>query len=185
MRVFWRKGYSATSISDLTEAIGIGSTSLYAAFGSKDALYAEALQHYACRHAPKIWSGFASAKTARGAVEALLSDSAAVLGKGADDPAGCMVALSAAGEEGNAELGAKVRAARDEGLGVLRERLMKAPPEELPAGITPDALARYVMAVQGGMSLQARDGAGKAELQAIADAAMALWDCGARGEPLA
>lgn len=45
-RLFWQKGYAATSISDLTEAMGIGSPSLYAAFGSKEALYGEALRYY-------------------------------------------------------------------------------------------------------------------------------------------
>ena len=46
MHLFWRKGFAATSISDLTAAMGIGSPSLYAAFGSKEGLYTEALRHY-------------------------------------------------------------------------------------------------------------------------------------------
>ena len=38
-KVFWQKGFTATSMSDLCEAMGIGSPSLYAAFGSKEQLY--------------------------------------------------------------------------------------------------------------------------------------------------
>ena len=42
-RLFWRKGYAATSVSDLTEAMGIGPPSLYAAFGSKEELFSAVL----------------------------------------------------------------------------------------------------------------------------------------------
>jgi AcrR family transcriptional regulator len=178
MRLFWRKGYSATSMSDLTGAMGIGATSLYAAFGSKEALFTEALQHYACRHAPKIWARFEEATTAREAVEALLHDSAEVLARTADDPAGCMVALSAVGDEGHDELGAKIRTVRADGIAKIRARLVRAEPGELPKGIEADALARYVAAVQGGMSLQARDGADATELRQVADAALSFWDAG-------
>jgi hypothetical protein len=38
MELFWRKGYSGASLSDLTAAMGINAPSLYAAFGSKEAL---------------------------------------------------------------------------------------------------------------------------------------------------
>ena len=41
VRLFWSKGYEATSISDLTAALGIGVRSLYAAFGDKKALFDE------------------------------------------------------------------------------------------------------------------------------------------------
>ena len=44
--VFWEKGYEATSMSDLTDEMGIQRASLYGAFGSKSELYAEALAQY-------------------------------------------------------------------------------------------------------------------------------------------
>src|SRR5579862_7020387 len=46
MQVFWRKGYLGTSLSDLTEAMGINRPSLYAAFGNKESLFRKALEHY-------------------------------------------------------------------------------------------------------------------------------------------
>src|SRR6187551_2996735 len=64
-RLFWLKGYEATSIAELTEAMGIGSPSLYAAFGSKEALYAEALRHYCENYDALFWKRFHSAGTAR------------------------------------------------------------------------------------------------------------------------
>lgn len=52
--LFWLRGYEATSISDLTEHLGLGRASLYGTFGSKDALYARALERYCDRHA-EVW----------------------------------------------------------------------------------------------------------------------------------
>src|SRR5271163_1420784 len=46
MHVFWRKGYLGTSLSDLTDAMGINRPSLYAAFGNKESLFRKALEHY-------------------------------------------------------------------------------------------------------------------------------------------
>jgi len=46
MRVFWEKGYEATSMQDLVDATGLLKGSLYGAFGDKQALYMIALVHY-------------------------------------------------------------------------------------------------------------------------------------------
>ena len=178
MRLFWRKGYAAASISDLTAAMGIGSPSLYAAFGSKEALYAEALRAFGERHGPRVWERFRAAPTARAALEAYLMDSAATLAPaGAGDPPGCMVTLSAVEGEGCAALGERVRAMRAEALAALQARLRRGIAEgELPTGLDVAGVARFFLAVQGGLSLQARDGATRAELEAAARAAMAGWD---------
>ena len=48
MEVFWSKGYEGASLTDLTEAMGINSPSLYGAFGSKEGLFREAVELYRC-----------------------------------------------------------------------------------------------------------------------------------------
>jgi AcrR family transcriptional regulator len=177
-RIFWSRGYEATSISDLTRAMGIGSPSLYAAFGSKEALYAEALQHYATKYAPLFWDGFKSAATAREAFTRFLMDSAATLtGSIEDIPLGCMIVLSSVGSEGHLELAKLVKSDRAASLGRLKERVIKGVTEgEIPASTDVHALARFVQAVQNGMSILARDGASRAELEDVARVAMLGWD---------
>lgn len=46
MRVFWSKGFAATSTDDLIAAMGIGRQSMYNAFGDKRTLYLEVLRAY-------------------------------------------------------------------------------------------------------------------------------------------
>ncbi|HWL67185.1 MAG TPA: TetR/AcrR family transcriptional regulator [Geminicoccus sp.] len=177
-RLFWLKGYEATSISDLTEAMGIGSPSLYAAFGSKESLYLEALSFYADHYGDLVWGRYSAAATARQAVECLLLDSAVALTDTCGgNPPGCMVTLSSAGCGEHAELDARMRSARAAMLDRLEARIGKAVAEgELPASTDVQALARFVQTVQSGMSILARDGAGRSELEAVARIAMLGWD---------
>lgn len=178
MRLFWIKGYEATSITDLTDALGIGSTSLYAAFGSKDELYAEALRFYAVTYEDLVLGRFRKAATAREAAFAYLWDSAAAMtGADCDLPHGCMVTLGTVGSDGHAELGDLMRAARGGAFEVLVARLEKAVADgELPGSLDVAKLARFLQTVQSGMAIRARDGAERAELQAVAEMAMAGWE---------
>ena len=46
VQCFWRRGYEATSVRDLSASMGICGTSLYNAFGGKRALFVQALERY-------------------------------------------------------------------------------------------------------------------------------------------
>src|SRR5436309_14908630 len=79
--VFWRHGYEATSISDLTSAMGINPPSLYAAFGDKETLFMEAVERYQQARLAEVTRAFDAERTARGAVERLLKEAAAALAR--------------------------------------------------------------------------------------------------------
>jgi AcrR family transcriptional regulator len=178
MRAFWSKGFEATSISDLKEAMGINSPSLYAAFGSKEALFAEAIRYYVDTVGSDAWASFRSAPTVREAVETYLGITAAALsGSTCDTPRGCMVTLSSVATEGYEELGELVRAERALFLNSLKARLGDAVEAgELRAATDVHTLSRFVQAVLSGMSILARDGATREELEAVVKTAMLGWD---------
>ena len=46
MELFWQRGYAETSTADLVQHLGVNKFSLYAEFGSKQALYEAALARY-------------------------------------------------------------------------------------------------------------------------------------------
>ncbi len=141
--------------------MGIGSPSLSAAFGSKEALYAEALRHSSDSTDAIVWGKFHRAATAREAVCACLQDSAAALsGEREGLPRGCMVTLSSVDSQGHPELDALVRSSRAVAFERLTARLEQAVSAgEFPASVDVPSLARFVQTVQSGLSILARDGA--------------------------
>jgi AcrR family transcriptional regulator len=176
MVLFWRKGFAATSMNDLCDAMGVRSPSLYAAFGSKEALYLEVVERYVETEGPPIWGKLAEGRTARIGFENFLIAAAEILPKSRAAPAGCMAALAAVGDEWPNAITRAVRKVRLEMMSTLRSRLVTAvAQDELPASTDIDGLSRFYLGIYQGMATQARDGATEAELKSIATAAMAAW----------
>jgi len=72
MEVFWLKGYEATSVSDLLEAMEIHRGSMYDTFGDKHSLYLEALEHYRETNYRNILHLFEQIKSPYDAIERLV-----------------------------------------------------------------------------------------------------------------
>jgi AcrR family transcriptional regulator len=93
MLLFWRHGYEATSLADLTAAMGVTPPSIYTVFGDKKGLFRAAVARY--MSGPVTSAGIiADAASARDAAAGLL-EAAAVGFTGADTPAGCLLATGA------------------------------------------------------------------------------------------
>ncbi|MFE9684410.1 TetR/AcrR family transcriptional regulator [Streptomyces sp. NPDC002701] len=175
VRVFWEKGYEGAGLTDLTNAMGITRTSMYAAFGNKEELFRKALARYT--EGPASYADRALREpTARQVAAAFLSGSArATTSPGC--PTGCLGVQGAlaAGEAGRTARDALV-VWREEAVDLLRERFGRAVDEgDLPPDADPGLLARYLMTVANGIAVQAAGGATRDELQHVADMALASW----------
>lgn len=176
IQTFWEQGYEATSIADLTQAMGIGAPSLYAAFGDKKTLFTEVVEEYGQTYGAFLGRALEEEPTARRGVERMLRE-AAVEYTAAGHPHGCLV-IAAATNVGSAS--ADVMEAlrmRREANSLAMERAIAADVAagELPPDVDPRALARFTAATVQGMSQQARDGASREDLEAVAELALRAW----------
>jgi TetR/AcrR family transcriptional regulator, copper-responsive repressor len=176
MLLFWRHGYDGTSIAQLTAAMGIAAPSLYAAFGSKQQLYREALQLYVQTLGQIGVASLAEAATAREGVHAVLRAAAAAFTR-RDVPPGCMVGVGALRcAEGNEAAERATESLRRMSYDAVLARVQRAKREgELGADSDPRAVADLYSAIVEGMSVLARDGVPRALLLSLAELAMAAW----------
>ncbi|MFF7519588.1 TetR/AcrR family transcriptional regulator [Streptomyces pseudovenezuelae] len=171
---FWEHGYEATSVSDLTRVMDIGAPSLYAAFGDKRSLFEEVVKEYGVRYGSFSDRALVEEPTARAAMERMLRE-AAVAYTAPGHPHGCLV-VHAATNCSTPEVEEALRGRRNANIAAFESRIRAdIAAGELPAGTDAATLARYTGAVIQGMSQQARDGASREELEAVAEIAMAIW----------
>lgn len=72
MAAFWARGYEATSLNDLMQAMGLQKGSIYKAFGDKHALFLSALRHYLDKMYEAQRATLAKAPSPRAALQAWL-----------------------------------------------------------------------------------------------------------------
>ena len=95
MRVFWACGYEGATLTALQEAMGgIAPPSFYAAFGSKEALFREAVELYSRTLGQPMMKALEEGSTARASIEALLYAAAEAFCK-PGLPRGCMLVQGA------------------------------------------------------------------------------------------
>jgi AcrR family transcriptional regulator len=177
--VFWRRGFAAASISDLTQATGLSRSSLYQRFGDKDGLFLEAFQAYTERVLRRMQS--AGATTSRGRIEAILR---AFLPSGATRrPAGCLIARSCgeAGElspQGRAAATTAVARQREVLVGVLRDGVRDG---ELACSADLEALSWHYLAVLQAVVSFSTAGAATDMPERMIQVAMTAWPLASEG----
>ena len=173
--LFWRNGFEGTSMTELTEAMGITKPSLYATYGNKEGLFRKALDSYWANCMAFVEEALAE-PTARRVVEHLLYGSADAQTDRARPP-GCLVTNAAlvcseASQAIKREL-IEWRAAPETALRRRLERALAA--GDLPEDADPADLARYVTAVIQGMAVQAASGADRETLHGVVRMALRAW----------
>lgn len=176
--LFWEHGYEGVSLDQLRKTMGgISSASFYAAFGSKEGLYREALSAYLSTHGRVTEALRDETLSPRERIEQTLRRSAKMQ-TAPDHPTGCMVALSATiGSEQAASLqgltGAE-RQANREAIALCVTAAIKN--GTLPPNVASAGLAAMFEGFLLGISLLARDGVTGDVLDAAISNAMCAWD---------
>jgi AcrR family transcriptional regulator len=173
MLIFWRKGYVATTVSDLTTAMGINRPSFYAAFVSKETIFRTVLDRYFAGPSRYLEDSLRE-PTAGATVEHLLRGVVNML-TNPRTPSTCMWvhgALSC----GDDALKEEFDAQRAAGHADLRKRFQRAVVDgDLPKGTDVDALAQFIQTVNFGLTVQASTGATRKQLLRIVENALLAW----------
>jgi AcrR family transcriptional regulator len=178
VRVFWERGYEATSTQDLCDATGLGRSSIYNTFQSKHALFERALARYL--DAMTVAQTAVLDDVERPAADRVRALLALVVEGEAECREGSGRALGCLGVNTVVEL-----AWRDPAAAALLERdtvrrlaayraVMEAGRRDgsITSSRDAEALARFLNATVAGLRVSSQGGAGRVELEAIAETAM-------------
>ena len=172
MQAFWEKSYEGATMADLTKAMGINRSSMYAAFGDKESLFHRVMERYREGRMSYIRQALAQ-PSLREVVAGLIHGTAEFLSS-PGNPRGCLLIQGALACGTDAE---PVKLAmidwRKSGEEAMKKRLQQAQSKgELPREIQPADFARYLSSAMAGLGVQAANGATRAELRRVAAIAL-------------
>lgn len=174
MYAFWQYGYEGTSMHTLVDVMQMNKASIYAAFGSKEVLFKKVMTRYMNGPASFIDESLKQ-PTAYAVVKTLLTNAAKVLTE-QHHPAGCLVtqgALACSAEAKHMrELLSGYRAAVEAELMARFERAQRE--GDLSTDADAAILAKLMMTIHQGMSVQASSGASYQALLNVAAMAAQL-----------
>jgi TetR/AcrR family transcriptional regulator, transcriptional repressor for nem operon len=173
MDVFWQKGYEATSISDLTEATALKPGSLYNTFGSKHAIYLQALDYYITNIGRQVFTVLDETLPGRLAIERCFSD---LIDIELSDPLerGCFM-QNAIMERATCDKDVYERACLGEvqGIAAFRRALTRAQSAgQVRQNLEIDDVARYLVAMVYAVRTMARISRNRSDLEAVVRVAL-------------
>lgn len=173
--LFWRHGYEGTSLSALTEAMGINMPSLYAAFGNKETLFKKALQRYLQGPASYLPNALKE-PTSRRVVERLFTGALDMV-MDPHHPDGCLLVQGALASGPEADpIRSELKLKRAAAEAAVRRRFEFAVQHgDLPDDVDPARLARFVITIIWGLSVQAAGGATRAQMKEVTELALQRW----------
>jgi AcrR family transcriptional regulator len=183
MQVFWALGYEGATVNELQEAMGgIAPPSFYAAFGSKEELFREAVELYSRTLGAPMMKALEEGRTALDSIRALLDAAVESFCK-PGLPRGCFLVFGAFNNvPSNKNVEDYVRGLRVRRQKAIQKRLQRGVEEgELPETLDLPAMAAFFTTVIDGLAIQARDGVPQKALNFAVRCAMAAWDPVVRG----
>jgi TetR/AcrR family transcriptional regulator, transcriptional repressor for nem operon len=174
---FWARGYEATSVRDLADAMGIGGTSLYNAYGDKRALFVKCLERYANRSSRERMARLEEKHAPKEAIRAFLTE---IIERSLKDRdcKGCLLVNSALDvAPHDSAIGKAIAAYLDEIRAFFRRNIDAARlTGAVPKGVDAEALSGHLLGVLMGIRALARVKQERKLLESVARPALALLE---------
>lgn len=176
MMLFWKYGYEATAMSDLTKALNLTAPSIYSTFGDKSQLFHACLDYYLKHEACSLDLIFQQAETAKVAIELYLYENLKKLLQ-QDKPTGCMLVTATMNcSEQHQPLQHDLLLKRQQVKEKIYQRLQQGVEDgDLSSDADIQAMTDYYSTVIQGLTMQARDGVAIEQLENVVTLALKTW----------